>query len=329
MASLNLIRTLTIRAKTEGVDETAGKMENLASANDNVAVSSVNMSKATLSQEQALLRLLRVIDPTLKAEQNLAKAQKQLDDARNAGLISASQHNVLLKQAQDHFNGAAAAATKHSQAMALVNSEAQGLSGNLGLVGRVLVALGPAGLAAAAAFGAMALAAGAAATAALDLAEKAGKLRDLSDSLGLTTAQIQGLQHAASQVGVSDEQLTTGLEKFASVLGNLRDNNKGAIESFEKLGSGMAQQVASATTFREALDLVFNAMNKLDPAAKALVGGELFGRGGRTGFGRIADEAQKAGGSINDLVKALNPLDVLTRKEIEQFDDLGDAIKRN
>ena len=164
----------------------------------------------------------------------------------------------------------------------------------------------------------------AAATAALGLADHAGKLVDLSDSIGITVTGLQALQEAASQVGVSEEQLSTQLEKFSAVLGNLRDSNKGTIETFDRLGEGFAQQVANATSFEEALNLVYAQVNKLDTAAKSAALKELFGKGA-TGQGRIAQLISDAQG-IQGFLAQMDKAGILTRKQAEEFDKLGDAI---
>ena len=328
MASLDVIRTLTIRAKTEGVDQAASSMAKLADSQGKVVDASVKLEKSTLSIDAAYAKTDRTINQAARAQAQIAEAYKNINAARDAGRISQDTANAQMQQAIRHFNGATAAAKQHSQALQELSNVSQGLAGNLGAVGGIMARLGPAGLAIGAALGAMTLAFGAAAVAALDLADKAGKLVDLSDTIGVTVVQLQALELAGAQVGLSADQVSGGLEKFGATLGSLRDSSKGTIEVFERLGEGFAQQVANATSVGDAFDLVANKLNSVDVVTRRLAEKEIFGKGG-AGFGRLAAEVQKAGGSIDDLVSKMNPLDVITRKQAESWDRLGDSINEN
>ena len=123
--SLNVIRTLTIRAKTEGMDQAAASANKLAGAQENVAASSTKQEKATLSAEAALQKLTRRYDEEARARESLAKAQQTLERARSQGLISQTRQNELMQLAVRAHNTAGDAARSHSVALEEFGKKAQ------------------------------------------------------------------------------------------------------------------------------------------------------------------------------------------------------------
>ena len=310
MASLDVIRNLTIRATTEGVDAAASSVNKLTGAQEGLAAASVKTEKATLSVDAALARTERRYDQEANAAKQLARVQQDLDAAREAGRITQQRQNELMSLAIKAHNTAGAAAKQHSQALQELSSVGQGLAGNLGQVGGVLARMGPAGLAIAATIGGLALGFGIAAKEALQLANDMGKLADTAETVGISFEALRGLQLKAGDVGIDPEQLNAGLTKFASVLGQVRDGNEGAVKSFDRLQGGLAKNVRAAKSTEEALNLVFDALRKADSAGAALGGRELFGKTG-AGIARLA----AATGTIDDLVKNMNKLDVVTERQ--------------
>lgn len=324
MASLDVIRRLTIQAKTDGVSESAADLNKLSAAQEGVATSSAKQERATLSLDKAVVSLQRRYDQEFRAQQDLAKVQKTLDAARAQGLISQQRSSELMQEAIRFHNTSTQAASGHAKALEELSQKAQSLSGSLGEVGGILSRLGPAGLAIGAALGAMTLGFKAAADAALQLANDAGKLADTADTIGVTFEQLRALQMVGGEVGVDSEKLSSGLEKFASVLGQVREGAQGATDSFDNLSPGLSNGVRNAKTMDQALQLVFQGLQKADTAAAALAARELFGKGG-TGFVRIAAAAT----DVTKLADSVNRLDVVTGEQGKSWDQLGDSISKN
>lgn len=324
MASLDVIRTLTIRAQTEGTDQAAASVKKLAAEQEGLAAASVKTEKATLSVDAALARTERRYDQEARAAKELARVQQDLNAAREAGRISQQRQNELMAMAIRAHNTAGAAAKQQSQAIQELSTASQGLAGNLGAVGGILARMGPAGLAVAAAVGATVGIFVAASVAALKFAEDMGKLADAADTVGVTVEQLRALQLTAGEVGVSAEQLDTGLGKFAATLGQVRDGNEGAVKSFDRLAPGLAGAVREAKNTEQALNLVFEALRKADAAGAALGAKELFGKQG-LGFVRIAGATD----SIAELESNINKLDVVTTAQAKGWDQLGDSISKN
>jgi len=63
----------------------------------------------------------------------------------------------------------------------------------------------------------------------------------LSDRLGIATEKLVGLQYAAGLAGVSNEELTGGLEKMLRTLGEAGNGSDKAAEAFARIGLTMAE----------------------------------------------------------------------------------------
>lgn len=104
-----VIRTLTIKSRTEGVQQTTAQMKELAGVSEEVARASVTQEKASLGVERAYNRLQRTFDTAFRAQQELAKVQNTLAQAQAQGLVTQERSNELMQAAIKHYNGASAA----------------------------------------------------------------------------------------------------------------------------------------------------------------------------------------------------------------------------
>lgn len=327
MASLDVIRNLTIKAQTVGVDQATSDLKKFAAAEDQVTDATVRQERATTSVDKAFQSLQRRYDQELRAQQDLARVQRTLDMARDQGLVSQQRAGDLMQAAIKYHNQNTQAATGHAQALAALSGEAQGLAGRLGTVGSVLSALGPVGLAAAATVGAITLGLSKAAEAALELADRAGKLRDFSETTGFTTLQLQALQKAGADVGLSAEQVTGSLEKFAVQFDQLKTGSGDLYKTLLQINPALAQQAARAQDVTQAWDLLAKAITQADTSQRAVLARQAFGRGG-IGTSRLLGATIDAGG-LSALASQMKQVDQLTDEQIKHWDDLGDAIRRN
>src|SRR5262249_780185 len=150
-------------------------------------------TKRQLSASEAYRRQTLSLDETARAQDKIARATKVADDALRQGLITQAEHARRLTLITQKYMEGVGGSSAFRRALLVATDNAQAFAGRLGSVGQVLTAIGPAGLAVAAAIGAVAVGMKAAADASLALAERAGRLRDLSDTVGLTVTQIQAL----------------------------------------------------------------------------------------------------------------------------------------
>lgn len=135
MASLNVIRTLTIRATAEGADQVEAALRKIVAAQEDVTVSSDQQVKATLSVERALQRLQTRYDAEFKAQQELARVQKVLDQARGQGLITQERQGDLMQAAIKQNNSFADSQNKSVNSTKLQRYELLNLSRQLQDVG--------------------------------------------------------------------------------------------------------------------------------------------------------------------------------------------------
>lgn len=136
--------------------------------------------------------------------------------------------------------------------------------------------------------------------------ESAGSLGEMAEQLGLNTDQLQVYQYVATQTGVRQEELGNGFAKLTRLIGEARDGNTAALDTFERLGikildaSGKAR--SAGDVFEEAADIIA-AMP--DQAQRATAAFDLLGKtgqkmvpalsGGSDALRRYADEARAAG----------------------------------
>src|SRR3954471_13904169 len=103
MANIDQIRTLTVKAKVEGVQESSSQLQGLAAAGDEVTASSSRTEKATLSVERAFQRLQRQLDDAVKSQEQMAKATQTLERAQAQGLVTLERSNELMAMATAQY----------------------------------------------------------------------------------------------------------------------------------------------------------------------------------------------------------------------------------
>jgi len=319
MPSLDVIRTLTLRAKADGYLDAQKQVRALGDEYQSSAAKQ-------LSVDKSLQSLQRRYDQEFRAQQDLAKVAKTLDLARAQGLITQQRQNDLMVAAIKYHNQAADAGQKHGVVLQELAQSASASASSLGTLGSVLVRLGPIGIAVAATLAALGVAMGVAAQQALELADAAGKLRDLADTTGFTTEQLQALQKTAAQVGVSGEQLGTGLERFASSMDDIKNRTGGAFQALLQIDRQAAIDISNAKNQAEAWDILAKALANADVTSRNLATRGIFGR--NVGISRVLLSTADAGG-LNQVIAQMRQLDLLTDEQIKHWDDLGDAINEN
>lgn len=333
MPSLDTIRTLTIKATTDGVDDATKSLNDLSKAQANVSVTSDTTSKSTLSSASALDRLQKSLDPNYKATSQLQSAQSTLGKSFDQGLISVDKYNQLMGLATQRFDDAGKKITPFNTALTGVKTQIIGLAAGLGPVGETLAAFGPLGLAAGAGI-ALASAAFDKMTASADeLAAKAQGLNTFATVTGLTIDQVQALTNTAAKFGLSSSDVSGFVDKFTAKLTELRTASGPLYDQILKIDSGIAQQMLTTKDTTAEIDLLAKAYKEAGADGNAL----LIAAGGRGGvvaapvIGAIGD----AGGlnALNDAMdKGSRLSDDLTKKLATlkaTNDSLKDDIQNN
>jgi hypothetical protein len=116
-----------------------------------------------------------------------------------------------------------------SDVVADLRMRAQASADSLGVAGVALTRLGPAGLAAGAALGVTVGALFKVIEGVDQLADKAGRVRDFAEQVGLTVSQVQAFEIAGTDVGVSAEKIATGLGKLSAEMETTRRGSSSTV----------------------------------------------------------------------------------------------------
>lgn len=250
MASLEIIRKITIQASSQGVDETSRKLEKLSDAQTDVASSANESARASLTISQALERYQRSADATLRSVNQISQAQNDFVQAQKAANDNAREAGTSF-----HFTGIeAASAAAHLKTVAVaayaLSPAFRGLV-NTGLVESFKI-LGPA-----------------AATAAASIA----------------SALVPALSAALSfivRIGIPILAVVEGVR----LLGTAFEVGAQKIEEFNRIAkeAGTAgvsttffqQQSKAAEEYGAAIDSASKAMQKFNDITQQRLGGSTF-----------------------------------------------------
>jgi hypothetical protein len=169
--------------------------------------------------------------------------------------------------------------------------------------------------------GAVATAVFAAGKAALDYASSLG---EVSQQLGVTSKDLQVYRYAASQVGVSQDEMDAGLAKLTKSIGEADAGAKVQATTFRDLGISVRDVNGNVRTAGEIMPKLADALAQIkDPATRARIETELFGKAGQK------LDTLLAGGSsaIDELRKAAADLGlVLSDDQIQNADKAADKL---
>lgn len=146
------------------------------------------------------------------------------------------------------------------------------------------------------------------------LLDTADQLVRVADRTGLTTTEVQKLQFIAKQSGNSLDELTGAVSRLQN---NLVTGDKGAIAAVKALGINLAQ-LRAATPFDQ-MEQIATAIAKIpDPATRAAIAMDLFGRTGAAILPTLIADFQRLG----------NEAPIMSDKTVRALDDAGDALNK-
>lgn len=171
----------------------------------------------------------------------------------------------------------------------------------------------------------------------------AGSLGEVAQQLGVTTRQLQVYRFAASQVGVSQQEMDKGLEKLNISLGKAKLGAKGPVEAFAELSKAIGKDIVSSSAQAgDALPLVAEALSKItDRSKRAAFETILMSKagskldtvlsGGKEAIDAYAKSLEEMGGILSD--EDIQKAD-LTADKIEQLNtqlkaNIAGAVARN
>lgn len=152
----------------------------------------------------------------------------------------------------------------------------------------------------------------------------AGSLGEVAQQLGVTTRDLQTFRFAAGQVGVSQEQLETGLKKLTITMGQLAAGAKAPRAALEGVRKGLADQIMTAKDGGDAFRILADALKPVTSrAARAAVEIAVMGKSGAN-----LDNLLSGGSdALNALAEAADRLGiVLSDEQIQKADDTADKL---
>lgn len=325
----DVVKTITIKGQTDGVDPATDSLNKLSDAMANVAVVSDTTTKSTVSVQSALDRQQRSLDVTYRSQQQYSSSQKIINQGLNEALISQDRANQLLDLAGQRFDKATSSATPFGAAIQGVQTQLVALAAGAGPVGVFLASFGPWGLAAAAGLGVVVNGFEALTNAADELAQKAQGLQTFSLITGLTTDQIQKLEEEGSKFGIQTDTVGKFLDQFSVKLTAAHTATGSYYDMVRQINPALAQQLL--TTQGEAAQLVILAAAYAQAGEK---GNALLQAAGGRGAVQVAPLLGKinAAGSVDSLSATPGISSAEVQQLIEEFNasaTAADHIKTN
>jgi hypothetical protein len=323
---LDVIRRITIQARTEGVDAAGASVKALSDQYAGLASASEKSERANKSVAGSFEALQSRLDQTYRAQKNFEGDVKTLAQAQAQGLVSQDRSNQLLGLATARYQQVAGAASSASLASRAFTAATSGVSGQLtaiaagaGPVGTFLASLGPVGFVAAAGLGVVETVISAVSSGAERMGEKAIAVRQFSDVTGLAASQFGVLRKSAADAGVDGDRVAVAFERLT---GNLDETSRGAGQLYadlRRVDTTLADQVATAPTVTAKIDTLAKAWKAAgDESARAAIGIAAFGRGGgaiaAATLGPIADA-----GGINNLKNGMDELGASSDEQIRRW----------
>lgn len=320
------IRRLRYIFTSEGADKVVADQAK-------VTTTLASTDKASLSLDKTFANLERRYVSGVRAQQDYEKVQRQVNAAVQQNPALQDRANAILSAAAERYNQASFASRAFAAATSGVSGQLIALSAGAGPVGTFLAALGPWGLAASVGLGAARVAISGMADAADRLAGKAVQLKNFETVTGLTTTQIQVLQEAGSDFGLTAQDVSGFVEHFATQLTDLRTASGPLYDILRKISPELAQQALTAKGVAAQIDILSAAYKRAGEDAPAL----LKAAGGRSGTAAapLIDAVSTAGG-MEAMSAAMNKASFLTyqqadalRKLKAENDSLGEHIRDN
>jgi len=163
----------------------------------------------------------------------------------------------------------------------------------------------------------------------LALKQFAGQIDDLakaSGRLGLTVNELQSLQFAAGQTGVSSDELNKSLERFSRSIGETAQGIGSAKEEFEQLGISVKNADGSLKPTTTLLNEVSDGLKDVsDPAERVRIAFDLFGRSGA----KLINTLKGGSESLTELRDRFNDITIaLTEDQAKAVEAANDGFDR-
>lgn len=154
--------------------------------------------------------------------------------------------------------------------------------------------------------------------------EYASALGEQAQQLGVTTNALQEYRYAATQVGLSAEEMDGALSQLTRRIGEGANGTKAQAEAFNALGVSLKDAEGNILNAGEAIPLIADGLAKIEsPAQRAAILMDLFGRAGQ----KLEPLLSGGSAAVNQLRNAAHSLGVvLSERQIQQADETADKL---
>ena len=152
----------------------------------------------------------------------------------------------------------------------------------------------------------------------------ASSLGEVAQQVGVTTRTLQEYRYAATQVGITQEEMDAGLARLTRSMGLAAAGSKAQADAFARLGIDIRAFVASGRDAGDLIPLIADGMKGMTTAAqRAAVETAIFGK-----VGQKLDTLLSGGADqVNNLRDAAHRLGiVLSEEQIQNADDTADKL---
>jgi hypothetical protein len=152
----------------------------------------------------------------------------------------------------------------------------------------------------------------------------ASSLGEVAQQLGVTTRDLQTYRYAASQVGISQEEMDKSLARLTRTIGEAAAGNKAQAQTFREIGVSVTAANGRLLTAGEVIPRIADALAKVkDPATRARIEVDLFGKAGQ----KLDTLLSGGSAAINNLRDAAEKLGVvLSDEQIQRADETADKL---
>lgn len=156
--------------------------------------------------------------------------------------------------------------------------------------------------------------------------EYASSLGEVSQQLGVTTKDLQFYRFAATQAGLSQEEMDQALQKLTRSIGEAAQGNKKALDTFAALGVSVRDANGEVRTAGEILPDLADGFNRLgSDAERGAVATDLFSRAGYKMLPFLSGGAS----GVRELAAAYDKLGIaLSDEQIRKADDAADTLAK-
>lgn len=152
----------------------------------------------------------------------------------------------------------------------------------------------------------------------------ASALGEQAQQLGVSTKALQEYRYAATQVGLSQDEMDSALAKLTRTMGEAAAGAKAPAQAFEQLGIDIEAFVASGKDAGELIPLIAEGLKGIaTPAERAALLVDLFGRAGQ----KLAPLLAEGSEGVNKLREDAKRLGLVMSDEmIKKADDAADKL---